>query len=308
MRSPTLNDWLTWTFDGIKYGKRDTKKSIFKIQANIISHTPVKSYYEEIYNNAIAMRDTYSEPFDVLLSGGIDSEVVVRTFKDLGISHNTFIFKYENNYNYRDVVSATEICKSLNIPYKIIDFNLEHYYENDAYDYFKKSNTTRASRLPHLKFFDYLDNIPVMGDAEPYWKRDLASDYSKKSEWRFVLGEEGHSCSMYLYNQGRESICDWYEFTSNLIPAFNNLPLMQQLLSDQLHGRQSCWSSRVPIHQALWPDIKPKIKLVGYEQDKVAGSYPEFMLRLQDVMTKEIGKPSEYWFTLSEYNKFINLS
>lgn len=305
MRTPTLNDWLYWTFDDVKYGKRTDKESVFKVHSNIVEHKPVKSYYEELYDNASAMRDTYSEPFDVLLSGGIDSEVVVRTFKDLGITHNTFIFRYENHYNHSDVTSAIEICKSLHIPYKIVDFNLQDYYENHAYDYFKKSNATRAGRLIHLKFFDYLDNIPVMGDAEPYWKRDLEGDYTKKSEWRLVLGEEGHSCSTYLFNQGRESICDWYEFTPNVITAFNHHPIMQQLLSDQLHGKQSCWSSRVPIHQIHWPDIKPKAKLVGFED--VDGEYLPFVTSLQETMTKEIGEPTEHWLTLSEYNKFINL-
>jgi len=208
MKLPTLDGWLSWSFDDVAYSQRTNKNSVYKFQINKRLTLPIDSYYEEIYNNARHMRDYYSGTFDVLLSGGIDSEVVIRTFKDLGINHNTFIFRYENNYNYKDVESAVEMATSLGISYKIIDFPLKKFYENDAYNLFKKSKCIRSARLTHLKFFDYLDNIPVMGDAEPYWKRVLESDYSKKSEWLMPLGESNHNCCIYCHNLGRENVCD----------------------------------------------------------------------------------------------------
>ena len=298
MNLPTLNGWLSWSFDGVEYGQRIDKNSVYNFHVNTRSSAPIKSYYEEIYNNARNMRDYYTGTFDVLLSGGIDSEVIVRTFKDLNIKHNTFIFKYENNYNYRDVDSAVEIAKSLGIDYKIIEFPLQKFYENDAYDLFKKSKCIGSARLTHLKFFDYLDNIPVMGDAEPYWKRVLGSDYSKKSEWLMPLGESSHNLS-------RENICDWYEFSPNLILSFNNLPIIQDLINDKIYGKTSSWTSRIPIHQTLWPDIKHKHKLVGYEIDKPTGTYPEFIKDLQKIMTDEIGDGNDYWFNLDQINDLL---
>jgi hypothetical protein len=116
------------------------------------------------------MRDSFSEPFDVLLSGGIDSEVMVRTFKDLGITHNTFIFRYEDDLNIRDINSSIQICEALNIPYKIIDFNLSKFYEQDAKDIFEKTLVPDVASLSRIKWLDYLDNIPVFGEGEPYWK------------------------------------------------------------------------------------------------------------------------------------------
>lgn len=305
MNLPTLNGWLSWSFDGIKYSQRTDKNSVCKFHINKQSFVPVKSYYEELYNNARNMRDYFTGTFDVLLSGGIDSEVVVRTFKDLGIKHNTFIFKYEDNYNYRDVNSAVEIAKSLGIDYKIIDFPLKKFYENDAYDLFKKSNSIRAARLTHLKFFDYLDNIPVSGDSEPYWKRVLGADYSKKSEWLIPLGESYHNSSIYCHNLGRENICDWYEFSPNLILSFNNLPFIQDLINDKIYGKKSSWTSRVLIHQTLWPDIKPKHKLVGFEIDKPTGTYPDFVKNLQEIMTNEIGEGNDYWFNIDQITDLL---
>ena len=306
MTPPTLNGWLSWSFNDVPYGLRKNKNDVYKFIMNTSTITePVQSYKEELYNNARLMRDYYIGKFDVLLSGGIDSEVVVHTFKDLKITHNTYIFKYENNINHKDVSSAIEIATSLNIPYKIIDFNLEKFFNTDAYDIFQKSGCIRAGRLPHLKFFDYLDNIPVMGEAEPYWLRVLAGDYSKKSNWIFPLNESNHNASMYLHTLGRDSICDWYEFNPKLIKAFNNLPIIQDLINDKLIGKQSCWTSRIPIHQTIWPDIKHKHKLTGYEGENYPGVYPEYINKIQDYMTNSIGKGNEYWLNYDELTQLF---
>jgi hypothetical protein len=305
MKSPTINGWLSWSFNDIPYSYRKSKEDVYKFHVNSFVDRPVKTYKEELYNNAMAMRDYFSDPFDVLLSGGIDSEVIVRTFKDLGIKHNTYIFKYKNNFNYREVNSAIDICQCLNIPYKIIDIDLQKFFETDAYDIFKASGCIRAGRLPHLKFFDYLDNIPIMGEGECYWWREKGLDYSKKSSWAFPMNESNHNCSIYLHKLGRENICDWYEFTPFFVKSFNNLPIIQDLINDKHLGKQSSWWARLPIHKEIWPDIKDKKKLIGYENDKPSGTYPNFMLEMQKVMEKEIGTGNEYWYTIDELDKLF---
>jgi len=305
MNNPTLNGWLSWSYNDVPYSYRKSKDDVYNFHVNMPDNLTVKSYYEEIYDNSRAMRDYFTGQFDVLLSGGIDSEVIVRTFKDLGIKHNTYIFRYEDDLNYREVLSATDICHCLNIPYTIVDLNLRKFFENEAYDLFKNSGCIRAGRLPHLKFFDYLDNIPVMGEGEGYWWREAGPDYDTKSQWLFPIHESNHNASMYLHKLGRENACDWYEFTPSFIKSFSQLPVVQQLINDEHVGKQSTWSSRVPIHRVLWPDIKDKGKLTGYEQYSSPGICPEFMTELQKVMEEEIGYGTEYWYTPEELSKII---
>jgi len=111
MKLPTLDGWLSWSFDDIAYSQRTDKNSVYKFQVNKRLTLPVESYYKEIYNNARHMRDYYSGTFDVLLSGGIDSEVVVRTFKDLGIKHNTFIFNQRKIRSSPDQIPGTTVTE-----------------------------------------------------------------------------------------------------------------------------------------------------------------------------------------------------
>jgi hypothetical protein len=274
-----FNNWMSYSFDGIEYGKKLTDQSIFSINFNKkIKKDCIPNYKDSLYNNARVMRDSFNEPFDVLLSGGIDSEVVVRIFKDLGIKHNTVIFRLENDYNIRDVNDAIAICQQINIPYKIIDFNLQNFFEQDALYYFNKSFVPRAGRLPRLKWIEYLDNIPVFCDGEPYWKRLYNADYSKKSEWHLQLGEDAYSSSLYASNINRTVIGDWYEYTPEIILSHMKHPLTQELLNDQMPGKISSWSSRYAMHQEIWPEIITRKKLVGYEgAEGDPGTGPSFI-------------------------------
>lgn len=307
MVSHTYKNWLYWSYNDVPYTKRQSKSDKYKFHYNLDDINSFNgSYKDALFESTKLIRDTFNEPLDILLSGGIDSEVVVRCFKSLGIKHNTYIFKYEKNYNTRDVLSAVEICKSLNIKYKIINFELEKFFNNEAYDIFKQSSCIKAPYLPHLKFIDLVDNIPVMGNGEPYWKRNN-SDYTFSSEWLFPLHETHHNPSMYCRLKGRNSVCDFYEFTPFVIKCYNQLSIVHKLLTNRLVGKLSNWSSRIPIHREIWPEIKDKVKLTGYEGENFPGKYPEFINDMQDQMTKEIGNGDEYWLNQYEVEKIFSI-
>lgn len=305
MKLPTLDGWLSWSINDVPYALRKHKNDVCTFNM-VKSDITVGTYKEELLNNAKAMRDYYSDPFDVLYSGGIDSEVILRVFKELGIKHNTIVVRYKGDYNKREVDSAISSLQQLNIPYKIIDFDLKKFYENDAYDLCKKSSCIRVGRVNHVKFcVDFCDNIPIMGEGDIYWHRTHDIDYSVPSEWRFVVSEASHNCNSYLTSLGRENVCDFYEFTPNLIKAYNNQPIMQDLLNDRIFGKTSNWSSKWLMHSELWPDLIKRVKLTGLEGNNNPGFVPKFVSILQDTIENEIGAGNDYWYTLDELNKFI---
>lgn len=281
------NNWMGYSYDGVKYSDKTTPKSVFKIhfeKLNLLNLT----YKEALYRNAEIIRDTYSEPFDICLSGGTDSEIIVRVFKDLGIKFNTYTFKFEDDHNIKDVTNAINLCNSLNIKHTIIDFNLKKFFENDAIDYAKKTFCQAAARLPRLKWLEMLDNIPVFGEGEPYWFRIDKDDFSKKSSWGFGMNETGYVTGIYSRKINRTAITEWYEYTPEVLSSFYNIPYVKKLLSDNIYGKLSSWSSRYLIHQDIWSDTKYIAKLVGYEgKNKNPGELPEFMIDFQINFLKE---------------------
>jgi hypothetical protein len=91
----------------------------------------------------------------------------------------------------------------------------------------------------------------------------------------FYLSEDAYTVSIYADQIGRTVIGDWYEYTPEVMMAYKELPYVKQLLNDEIPGKISNISSKAIIHQAYWPDLKFKPKLVGYEgADGPQGSRP----------------------------------
>lgn len=291
----TENNWLSYSYDnGPTYGKKLSADATFKL--NISNNIKLKhlSYADALKNNASLMRDNFNEPFDVLLSGGIDSEVIVRTFQDLGIKQNVVTFRLENNYNINDVLAAQRICQELSIPLKIIDWNLEHWINNYAYDAYQKSFCPMLEKMIRFGWLDYLDNIPIFGEGEPYWRSDNAG------QWKFHWGEDDFIAGINGRNIGRTVIGEWYAYTPEVCVSFSKLPLIQKLIANKIPGKVSSWSSRSIIHQAIWPSIQHRPKMVGYEgQNGLPASRPQF---LDDFYNQVMQKTrcSIYEYTLDE--------
>jgi hypothetical protein len=302
-----FENWMSYSYDGVEYGRKTSYQSQFKLLINKKVSKPIPSYKDALFNNAMLMRDMYSDPFDVCLSGGVDSEVVVRTFKTLGIKFKTFIFRLEDDLNIRDVSDAIDICTELNLDYKIIDFNLRSFFENDALSTFNRHPYATIERLPRLKWIDHLDNIPIFGDGEPYWRRQKEDDYSIKSEWKFVFSEESqYANSFYARDMGRKIISEWYEYTPEILLSYYRTPLIQKLLNDEIFGKLSCYSSRAKLHSEIWPEIKYKQKLVGYEGllKPSNTSLPEFMVEFDNAYLSRY-EYSKIYYSIEELENLL---
>ena len=90
------DSWFTWYYDGAEYGPKLHPESKFEITFKKVITRPLKSYREELLLNTQIIADTFNGPFDLMFSGGVDSEVILRCHKELGIPINVFIFRYEN--------------------------------------------------------------------------------------------------------------------------------------------------------------------------------------------------------------------
>lgn len=274
------DNWFTWQHDnGPLYGPKLSKEAEFKCAIKNVITRPVKSYYEELLENARIIRDTFPGELDLLFSGGIDSEVILRIYLDLKIPINVYVFKYANDHNIHDYTHAIKTCRSLNVTPKVIDLDLEKFFENEAYDILQKCHATGPGWLPHMKMTEYTDGTPIIGSGEAYYRR-TSRDMNQKYSWVFELDEAPHHWAVYHKTIGRTAITDWYEYSPELIVAYTKLPYVQKLLNDDVDGKLDNVSSKSIIHQEYWPDLSNRMKLVGFEgitpnKEKL---FPPFMI------------------------------
>jgi len=250
------DNWLAWTYDGVKFGNKTTPQSKFEFQINKTILRPLKSHKQELLENTRVIRDSFNEPFDLLFSGGIDSEIVLRCHVELKIPINVFIFKYEKDYNCHDVQHALRICEELNVTPTVIDFDLAKFFETDAYDIWKIGYFKRAGTLPHMKMIEYLDNIPLMGEGVPSWKFN-------NGNWQFHLEESWHGQSVYCASINRTMIADWYEYSPEVLVSHALLPRIQNLINSKVNVDYD--QIKHFLYKKLWPEIAIRPKRNGFE-------------------------------------------
>jgi len=264
------NDWAHYSYDGIKNSYRISNRSLFDFSCSIkntsISHKSVlNDLATEIYEK--------NNRLDILLSGGLNSQIIVKTYKELGIPVNVKIFSYENDINLHwDVAAALKFCQDQKIKYTKIDFNLKKFFELEAEHYFKKSLNTDVSKLPLLKMIEYCDNMPVLGTAYPLITRSNFF-YDTPATWDLRILESEINILGYSQKINRPVISNWFLYDSNFLSSLINHSAMQDLIKDKNTGCTSNFEIRSKIY-----DLKiNRVSQSGLEWESNNWLFPDFV-------------------------------
>jgi len=216
------NDWLSYHYD--KLGDVKTKTvpgENWKLRIKQTITRPIKSYHEELLLNAHAVKDAFNEPLDLLLSGGLDSELALRSYVEAKIPINVFIAKYNDNINAVDFHEALKTCQIYNVTPTIIDCNLKTFLENDAHDMWNGGYFAEPGYMIMLKVIESLDNIPVICDGINADNFRMAN----KTQCDIVIYEKHFAAAIHGNIINRPLISSWYDYSPELTAAFLDLNL-----------------------------------------------------------------------------------
>ena len=216
------NDWLSYHYD--KLGNVKTKTvpgENWKLRIKKTIARPIKSYHEELLLNAHAVKDAFNEPLDLLLSGGLDSELALRSYVEAKIPINVFIAKYNDNINAVDFHEALKTCQIYNVTPTIIDCNLKTFLENDAHDMWNGGYFADPGYMIMLKVIESLDNIPVICDGINADNFRMAN----KTQCDIVIYEKHFAAAIHGNTINRPLISSWYDYSPELTAAFLDLNL-----------------------------------------------------------------------------------
>lgn len=103
----------------------DHPNSVFYLGLGAIENRPLKSFAEECQ---LAAQDIYQRSdgrkIYVTLSGGVDSECVLRSFVNAKVPFEAAIMQFDDDMNWHDVRPAVQLCESLNVTYTILNLNV----------------------------------------------------------------------------------------------------------------------------------------------------------------------------------------
>lgn len=257
------NNWYYWYYGDLPAFSTQTGNLQFKTHFGK-QNKPIRNFKKELLNAAESVLGFSIKP-DLFFSGGLESELMIRAFLDLKADFNVIIIRYENDYNIYDVSYAVTICSILNLEYKIIDFNLQKFYENDCLHVSKLAQIDRPRALPYCKFLELTDNLPILAGSDLYTFR-TTDNYSSKGIWKSFCAEWDTGWSRYAHAINRQAIPEWFKWTPGLVVSYMNLSWYKKLINDEYYGKLGVNSTKIIGYREAYPDLIDRKKQTGFEK------------------------------------------
>ena len=93
----------------------------------------------------------YPPPYNLLVSGGIDSQAMLYAWKISKHTFNAYTFRYNETYNIHDIQTVPLFCEQERIPFTVIDFDYFDFLEKEYDSIAKKYQCSSPQIAMHIK-------------------------------------------------------------------------------------------------------------------------------------------------------------
>lgn len=262
----TYQNHLKYFIDNRLYGYRTTgiEKYTVSVGSVDIDYYRKSNYLNELRRIADLVYSDFGSDFVLFLSGGTDSEIVLRSFLSIGIKPRCYTIKFIDDYNHVDVKDAIELCKQLDVDLNLVDFDVKNfYYSGLASEFGKELQCTQITYL--IIYYNILKiNTPAIMGGELLLKRNINT---QPSTWYYCLREnEDGSAMRFSLKHGIPLINEWFSYTPEIMLYYLENKDIKQLVSDKFNYKLTSVSSKNTILKHLVPDVIAKRKSTGFEK------------------------------------------
>lgn len=257
-----------------------------KCQTHLSWRNECKRVAQELY-------DLHGNNLVVMLSGGLDSEVVLHSFLSLGIKPKVAVLKYERNLNLHDINYALRLCASRYISPSIIDVNVKNFFKEELLNF---ADLTKCSS-PQINLLLYqankIDGIPILATGENFLVR-------KEGKPEVYDLEESKIISIYEFfiKHNREAIPAFFQYTPEVMLSYLQRESVYSWVENAKKDGYINTKKIKPFIIAEEFDIEPRGKLTGFElMDELDQTYRSMLY------DKQLSNELEQWTPFEDYIK-----
>lgn len=297
----TYNNHLTYTINNRLFGYRTNSIEKFKVSVSHVDSDQYRlsNFQQELLRTADLIHKDYGNNFALFLSGGTDSEIVLRNFLDIGIKPTCYTIKFKNDYNLSDVHEAIDLAKDLDVSLKIIDFDVVDFLNSGEASIFGKE--IQCTQITYLMVYKSILKlgIPAVMGGELLLKRNI---YTSPSTWYYCFREnEDASAMRFSLKYKIPLVNEYFSYTPELMLYYLEDPDIKSLVSNKFNYKLTSVSSKNAILKKLLPKIRMRKKTHGFE--KLLG----FNFEAYRKMTGEQILRLEPSMDGIEYNAIVNM-
>ena len=247
-----------------------------------------ESFRAESTRAAKLIAESAQKPLAVMFSGGLDSEVVVRSLMEAQVDFTIIISKYNyrnhTHINEYDTIYASEFAKNNKLKVKTIDIDIVDFLVNKFPPLAEKYHCDSHTWLLHTYVIGQFPDYHVIcggGDLQlqkktfydelnpPAWKiRQLPKGIAITEKSHIVASynwaiDTGTNTSLRFFRHTAELMLSWLRDSSVEHFVKYNLSLssyIRQNVSQMHYMHLKPW-----VMHKYWPDMTPRVKYHGFE-------------------------------------------
>lgn len=206
------------------------------------------------------------KPIYIAFSGGLDSEIVCRSFIEAGVPFTAFTLKYAKGLNVHDTWYAEKFCDAFKIPlhieeldvYKFFNDGIEKYIEQGYY----ANKIFRYFLIYILEKINDMGGVCVGGGGETHYvfhENQLCTPF--KADTLIPL--------QWIENHGLHFM-EFFRTTPEISAAYHQDELIKFLSKDPTYflnpDVRLFQPEKVMLYHRLFPNMKRRQKFIGMEQ------------------------------------------
>jgi hypothetical protein len=309
----TLDNHFSFGYNGVDFNLKDASPLVdFTCKYSKASYMP-ESFKEECIKTARDLSYSANQLGRVpviLLSGGLDSHVVVRSFEESGAKFHTATTRFAKGFNEHELVYVEQIKHQLNLSHEYLDIDIETWLSSDEAMYLaEQSLCAYPQMLPTMKLMKRVweqGGMPILGNGDfyairninPTWR--LLDSTAPKYKWEYVEYEYILAWFRFAIQNKILGGLGFFQHTPEITLAMGIEDHIVSMIQGSDEGKQSTRSSKYLVYKKYWPDFQDRQKYHGGE--KISG--------LCDMIRKNILLPKyggfERKWTMN-YFKYIDL-
>ena len=207
------------------------------------------------------------QPLTLCLSGGVDSEFMLKSFLQAQVPFEICIMKFKEGLNEYDIQSAVSLCETKQLKYNFFEVDALNFFESGQYYTYGELYQCQSPQLAlHLHLLDHITGAPVLSGEPPFMT------FKRGQVVSFGLPSDLHCCYFRYLIQNKRFGVPWFSiYTPELASSFLHTPSVQELYQRGHLGEDIINSYKIKCltYQEMGFDISPRAdKFTGFESIK----------------------------------------
>jgi hypothetical protein len=265
MTNFTHNNHLVYTLGDETFGYRKTSMDKFQVSVGAVDPDQYlrSNFEDELKRTADSIYQEFGKDLVVFLSGGTDSEIVVKNFLSIGIKPKCVTIKFNGDFNAVDVNNAEQIADEMGLDLEVIDFDILDFFESGQALSF--GHELQCTQITYIMVYYNIMKLaaPAVMGGELLLTRNVTRD---SSYWYYTFRENEDASAMRFTNRYNIPLVnEYFSYTPELMLYYLEHPAIVSLVTEPTNYKLSSVSSKNKILKSLCPYVTKKKKSHGFE-------------------------------------------